>query len=222
MTGEAALLAGVRGGGAGITGLLVVPLLFVPTVAISTLGEPGFEATAEEAVAFFEAVGGSSWAPFMHALQIAGTMVFLWWSIAFIRSFGRVEGERSWLPGAAIASLTVFTAYVVLSSSWATAAQLDGVSPELALYAFDEGNLGFASSWLGLAGFALASGWAILAEGWLPRWQGWLAVTSAVGFVAARFVWTSELWLVPYALFWAWFIAANIALLRRSATASPA
>ena len=76
------------------------------------------------------------------------------------------------------------------------------------LSAFDEGNLGFASSWLGLAGFALASGWAIVADGWLPHWQGWLPVTSAVRFVASRFVWTSQLWLVPYALFWVWFIAA--------------
>ncbi len=101
-----------------------------------------------------------------------------------------------------------------MGSCWATAAQLEDVGPQLALSAFDEGNLGFASSWLGLAGFALASGWAIVADGWLPRSQGWLAVTSAVGFVAARFVWTSQLWLVPYALFWVRFIAANITLLR--------
>ena len=200
--------------GIGIAGLLVLPLLFVPTVAISTLGEPGFEATAREAVTFLEAVGASSWAPFMSALQVLAAMTLLWWSVAFIRSFGPVAEERAWLPIAAIASMTVFAAYVALGSSWATAAQLEDVSPELALYAFDEGNLGFASSWLGLAGFALASGWAIVTDGWLPRWQGWLAVTSAVGFVAARFVWTSQLWLIPYALFWIWFIAANITLLR--------
>ncbi|WP_353508762.1 hypothetical protein [Intrasporangium sp.] len=206
--------------GIAIVGLLVLPLLFVPTVAISTLGEPGFEAPAREAVTFLEAVGASSWAPFMSALQVLAAMTLLWWSVAFIRSFGRVAEERAWLPTAAIASMTVFAAYAVLASSWATAAQLEEVGPELALYAFDEGNLGFASSWLGLAGFALASGWATLAEGWLPRWQGWLAVASAVGFVAARFVWTSQLWLVPYALFWAWFVAANLVLLRRSTTAS--
>ena len=118
--------------------------------------------------------------------------------------------------------MTVFAAYAVLGSSWATAAQLEDVSPELALYAFDEGNLGFASSWLGLAGFALASSWAILAEGWLPRWQGWLALASALGLVAARFVWTSQLWLIPYMLFWVWFVAANITLLRQSLGATRA
>ena len=96
--------------GIGIAGTIVLPLLFVPTVAVSTLGEPGLEATAQETATFLEAVGASSWAPFMHAVQLLPAMTLLWWSVAFIRSFGRVEGERTWLPIAAIASMTVFAA----------------------------------------------------------------------------------------------------------------
>ena len=95
------------------------------------VGRAGFEATALEAATFLEAVGASSWAPFMHAVQVLAAMTLLWWSVGFIRSFGRVEDEATWLPIAAIASMTAFAAFVLLGSSWAIALQLEDVSPQL-------------------------------------------------------------------------------------------
>lgn len=41
-------------------------------------------------------------------------------------------------------------------------------------------------------------------------------MASGLGLVAARFAWaTSELWTVPYLLFWVWIVVLSIRLLRR-------
>lgn len=60
-----------------------------------------------------------------------------------------------------------------------------------------------------------------------PGWRSAMVVVSAglfaaVGFVVARFVWTSEAWLVPYSAFWVWFLAVCIHLLRKPGSLSAA
>jgi uncharacterized membrane protein len=39
-------------------------------------------------------------------------------------------------------------------------------------------------------------------------------VVSGVGLALSRFVWTTDVWLLPYALFWIWVVAVCIRLLR--------
>ena len=38
---------------------------------------------------------------------------------------------------------------------------------------------------------------------------------AGLGFVVARFFWTSEFWLLPYAAFWIWMIIICIQLIRK-------
>jgi hypothetical protein len=49
----------------------------------------------------------------------------------------------------------------------------------------------------------------------LERWMGWWLVATGVGLVASRFFWTSELWTLPYLLFWLWVLVLSVRLLRR-------
>ena len=46
-------------------------LIFVPIIAVASLGEPAFDATREEAAAFFRNTAKSSWA------DVAGTVALL-------------------------------------------------------------------------------------------------------------------------------------------------
>lgn len=204
----------------GVTGLAAVPLLFAPTIALSTLGEPQFEGTADEVVTFLATIRNTSWAEAAMVLQSAAVLVLLWWAVTFTHVMRREEGEPSWRSTAALASIVVFTGGIVLQPSWATAAQLEDLDPGLALFAFDAGNIGFANAWLALGSFAAASGWVIVHTRMLSPALGWMAVASAAGFLTARFVWTSGFWFAPYALFWIWVVAVCIALLRGRATSS--
>lgn len=46
----------------GVTGLAGIVLIFVPIIALWSLGEPPFDATREEVTAFFRNTAESSWA----------------------------------------------------------------------------------------------------------------------------------------------------------------
>ncbi|MGW5239279.1 hypothetical protein ACWEOW_10140 [Monashia sp. NPDC004114] len=202
----------------GVLGLVTVPLLFAPTIAISTLGEPDFSGPPGDVTAFLDAVSQTSWAPAATALQILGSLALLWWAVGFAVLLRRHEGEPAWRSTVALASIVIFAAYVVLEPFWAAASARGSVSRELAVFAFDAGNIGFANSWLALGSFAVACGWVVLSARALPRWLGWLAVASGVGFVLARLDWTSGAWFLPYAAFWVWVVAVCVVLLRRGAS----
>lgn len=85
--------------------------------------------------------------------------------------------------------------------SWngdAAAFRADDLEPQIARFAFDAGNVGFANAWVALGSFAICCGWVIASTRFLPRWLGWLAVASGVGLILSRAVWTSSTWLLPY------------------------
>lgn len=67
-----------------------------------------------------------------------------------------------------------------LSGSWDPAVfRVDeGVDPQLARFAFDMGNLSFASSWVLFGSFSIAAGWLALSSRTLPSWLGWWALVS--------------------------------------------
>jgi hypothetical protein len=50
---------------------------------------------------------------------------------------------------------------------------------------------------------------------------GLVAVAAGIGLVAARAVWTSPVWLVPYALFWLWVLVVSIRFLAGRSPSSP-
>jgi hypothetical protein len=199
----------------GITALVTVMVLFGPIIAISTLGEPAFDATQEEAATFFRNAD-VAWAHAARATATIGMLAFLWFVVGLSTLLRRVEREPAWRSTVALVSGTLVAAYGVVDASWAAAANRGSeLDPGVALYAFDFGNLGFANVWLAMASFAIAVGWVLLDSRALSGWWGWWAVASGLGLLAARFAWEESFWLLPYGLFWLWFIALGVRLIRR-------
>ncbi|KRE21064.1 hypothetical protein [Agromyces sp. Soil535] len=199
----------------GILALVAVVVLFAPTIAISSLGEPQFDATAEEAAAFFRNAD-TAWVVAAQATAAAAALVFLWFVVAFTTLLRRVESEPAWRSTAALASGVLASASGVANVSWDAASNRgDGIDPGLAAFAFDLGNLGFANAWLAFGSFAIASGWVLVASRALPAWWGWWAIVSGIGLIAVRYVWESWVWIVPFFVFWVWVIALAIRLIVR-------
>ncbi|MEO6413415.1 MAG: hypothetical protein ABIO48_12595 [Pedococcus sp.] len=207
-------------GTAGIAGTV---LLFAPVIAVSGLGEPPLHADEQEVVAFFDATAETGWFEATETVLLIGTLVLLWSLVGLGLLLRRAEGQPAWRSAMVVVSAGLFAAYAIVDVSWDVAGRHGSdLDAGLAHYAFDTGNLGFANTWLALGSLAAASGWVTLETRTLPRWTGWLALFAAVGFIVARFVWTTEAWLVPYSAFWVWFLAVCIHLLRKPGSLSAA
>jgi hypothetical protein len=128
-----------------IVGLITVGMLFAPIVAISTLGEPPFTATAEQARAFF-ANGSVGWVQLMSVVPNLAAIGLIWFLVGLALLLARAEGKPAWRSGVALVSGVMLAAYLLLDVRWdATsygAAELDSA---VASFVFDVGNLGFAN-----------------------------------------------------------------------------
>ena len=59
---------------------------------------------------------------------------------------------------------------VLNASGEAASYRAKTLTPELATYAFDVGNLGFANGWVAMGSFLLCAGWAMISARFAPRW----------------------------------------------------
>lgn len=199
----------------GVAGLVGVVLVFVPIIAISSLGEPPLDAKAGEIVTFFRDAD-VAWFQAAQATGAIGMLALLWFFVGFTTLLRRVEGEAAWRSMAAVLSSVLLVAYGNIDVSWNAAISRGAeTDPGVAVYAFDWGNLGFTNAWLAMASFAVATGWVLLETRALQAWWGWLAIACGAGLVAARFVWETWFWTLPYGLFWFWLIALAVRLIRR-------
>ena len=200
----------------GAAGMVGAVLLFTPVISVSSLGEPPLHADEQEVVAFFDATAEAGWFEAGETVFLVGALVLLWSLVGLGLLLRRAEGPPAWRSAMVVVSAGLFAAYAIIDVSWDVAGRHGSdFDSGLAHYAYDTGNLGFANTWLALGSLAAASGWVTLETRVLPRWTGWLALFAAAGFVVARFVWTTNVWLVPYAAFWIWFLAVCIRLLRK-------
>lgn len=199
----------------GIAGLASIVGVFGSQALVQVGGsEPSFDASADTILKFLEARHETLYAAGSFLGLIA--VLALGWFLAGVSVVLReVEGRPPWRSAVALLSGIVAVA-LLMSPGWDLAAFRvdDGIEPQLARYAFDMGNLGFASSWVALAGFLFATGWVFLATPQLPNWLGWPALVAALGFLLGRAFWTTQIWLIPYTLFWLWVVAVSIQLFR--------
>jgi hypothetical protein len=201
----------------GVVGLVSVVLLFAPIIAISSVGEPPFLTSAEQARAFF-INGSEGWLQAATSLISLSAIGLIWFVAGLCLLLGRAEGSPPWRSVVALVSGVLLPAYLLLDVSW-DAASFGSADLDLAVasYAFDAGNLGFANVWIAMASFAVCCGWLILSTRVVGRWLGWWAIASGLGLVISRFFWTSAIWFLPYAAFWIWMIIICIRLIRRPA-----
>jgi hypothetical protein len=202
----------------GAAGLVGMVLVFVPIIALASLGEPPFDATREQVVAFFRNMAESSWADLAEAVLLLGVVALTSFVVGLCLLLRRAEGEPAWRSTVALVFGALFAAFLFTNTSGSAAGNRGaGVDPGLAHFAFDMGNLGFANAWVSMGTFAAFGGWVVLTTRVFSRWLGWLMVASGVGLALSRFVWTRDVWLMPYALFWIWVVIASVRLLRKPA-----
>jgi hypothetical protein len=199
----------------GIIGIVFMVLLFGPIIALSTAGEPPLDATSSEAVKYFGNIE-ANWAQLALAASTLGWIGSLWFFVAFGYLLRRVEGNLPWRSTIATLSGALLAAYGLVGVSLGAASLHGGrITPDVADFAWAFANVGFANAWIAVASFALCSGWVLLSTRALERWMGWWLIVAGLGLVVARFAWTSDLWTVPYLLFWVWLLVLSIRLIRR-------
>jgi hypothetical protein len=199
-----------------VTGLSSFVLLFAMIIPLAAAGEPPFTASNDEARAYFANVS-VGWAQTATAVSSVAAIGILWFVVGLTLVLRRAEGDPPWRSTIALVSGVLLTAYTALDASL-DAASFRGadLDPAVAGYAFAVGSVGFANAWLALASFAVCAGWVGVATGIFGRWLGWWAIISGLGLALSRFFWTSEIWLLPYLLFWLWMIIVCVRLLRWS------
>lgn len=176
--------------------------------------EPPFDASAAVIHDFFDARVPTLYAVGSY-LGVLAAVVLLWFVAGMHALLRDAEGDPPWRSTAALLAGLVYVAGI-LGGGWDLAVfrMEEGVDPQLARFAYDMGNLGFASSWVALGSFALAAGWVILSSRSMPRLMGWWAVAGGAVLVTARAVWTSQIWLIGYALVMLWIVVVSVFLLR--------
>ena|GEM_PF-959421 len=194
----------------GVSGLACVVLIFVPLIAASAQ-EPDFRGSTEEVMAFLRSVS-SPIHGFRTFVFVVGLVAFLWFAISLALLLRRVEGDPPWRSAIAAASGLLLVALILVGTWEAAILRVDDIDPQVARYAFDLGNATFANAWVPLGSFAATAGWVIISTGVVRRWLGWWALVSGVGLVLVRGVWTSQIWLLPYLLFWVWVIVLSVLL----------
>jgi hypothetical protein len=143
-------------------------------------------------------------------------VTFVWFVVALSTLLRRAEDEAPWRSSIAMVSGVLFVALVLSGNEIAAAFRADDLDPQIARYAFDEGQAAFANARVALGSFAVCCGWVIASTRFLPRWVGWLAIASGVGLALSRISWTSYIWLLPNLMFWLWVITVAVLLLRRN------
>jgi hypothetical protein len=210
----------------GAAGGIVFILLQLVSQGLIQVGgsEPAFSAPAEEILSYFQNrdrllfnAGGF--------LSHMSFIAFLWFLGVLWARLRRHEGDPAWMSLVAFGSALAGSAVALASSGWGAAVFRigEGLDPELARYLFDDGNFGFATFWVFLAGFLLTASIVTLRDGALPRWIGWLGLVGALALLAGRAFWDldSGVIFLPYLLAWIWILAASIVLIRDAGKTVP-
>ena len=200
-------------------GLIFVVLQLISQGLMQIGGaEPAFTASSAEIVAFFES-RNLALAELGGYLSGLSGMAFLWFLGALWNVLKNHEGESPWMSMTAAMSGVMMWATGTSEGGWGLAMfRLDeGLSEELLMILFDEGNLGFANMWLPLASMLFATNIIALHKGALPRWIGWFGIMIGFSLLVARFFWAAGGWVfMPYVMFWVWTIAVSVTLMLRA------
>ena len=220
---QPASLTGTRLRATGIAGIAAAVLLFSGQgfILASGTAEPAFGASTAEIRRFWETRDTAFFSTGSY-LTVLGLVALLWFVCGVHTAIRGNGSQHQWLPTVALAS-GVAAVGATLLDAWQLAVfrASEGLDPQLSRFAFDMGNLAFASGWVALGSFAIAAGWAALPSRSLPGWLGWWAVAAGIGLVAARAVWTSPACHVPYALFWLWVLVVSVRFLTGRSPTQP-
>jgi hypothetical protein len=115
----------------GAAGLAGIVLLFVPIIAITTLGEREFDATREEVAAFFRNMAESSWADVADTVVVFGLVALTWFMVGLCLLLRRAEGDPPWRSTVALVFEALFAAYLLTNASLQAAGNRADIDPSL-------------------------------------------------------------------------------------------
>ena len=197
----------------GVTGLAAVVLIFA--VLVGTRPEPPFTSTADMFLTHYRSPNTVA-SDFRSFVFTVGLVTFIWFVAALTTLLRHAEGEAPWRSTIAMGSGVLFVALVLSGNEVAAEFRADDLDPQIARYAFDEGQAAFANARVALGSFAVCCGWVIASTRFLPPWLGWLPIASGGGLALSRISWTSYIWLPFYLMFWLWVVTVAMLLLRRN------
>ena len=110
----------------------------------------------------------------------------------------------------------LFLALVLSSNEVAAAFSADDLDPQIARYAFDEGQAAFANTRVALGSFAVCCGWVIASTRFFTALGGMAGHRSWGGPRPQPDQLDQHIWLPFYLMFWLWVVMVAMVLLRRS------
>jgi hypothetical protein len=148
-----------------------------------------------------------------------GLIACLWFAIGLALTLRPHERGVPW-RSAFLAAAGVISVVSGQIASWDAAVFRSGsISPQVASYAYDLGNISFANSWVATGAVGLCAGLVMLRAPGLPRWAAWWGLLAGAGEVLARAWFRHGFAYLPFALYWAWVLAMSILLLAGCLTA---
>jgi hypothetical protein len=186
----------------------------------TTVPEPAFDGPARDWLAYARATEGQALPG--SPVGMVGIFGFVVFAVCLAVKLAP-SGERTSVP-----SILVVVAAGLMTALWmadealtlASAFRARDLDVSTASLMYGLGNGFFAASWFAIAGLLFAAGLGALASRALPRWLGWSGLVSGVGYFVAACVPLTNLWFIPYALFYFWVVAVSIVLLRSALSPS--
>jgi hypothetical protein len=151
-----------------------------------------------------------------------GLIACLWFAIGLALTLRPHERGVPW-RSAFLAAAGVISVVSGQIASWDAAVFRSGsISPQVASYAYDLGNISFANSWVATGAVGLCAGLVMLRAPGLPRWAAWWGLLAGAGEVLARAWFRHGFAYAPFALYWAWVLAMSVLLVAGRLTATTA
>jgi hypothetical protein len=151
-----------------------------------------------------------------------GLIACLWFAIGLALTLRPYERGVPW-RSAFLAAAGVISVVSGQIASWDAAVFRSGsISPQVASYAYDLGNISFANSWVATGAVGLCAGLVMLRAPGLPRWAAWWGLLAGAGEVLARAWFRHGFAYAPFALYWAWVLAMSVLLVAGRLTATKA
>ena len=151
-----------------------------------------------------------------------GLIACLWFAIGLALTLRPHERGVPW-RSAFLAAAGVISIVSGQIASWDAAVFRSGsISPQVASYAYDLGNISFANSWVATGAVGLCAGLVMLRAPGLPRWAAWWGLLAGAGEVLARAWFRHGFAYAPFALYWAWVLAMSVLLVAGRLTATKA
>jgi hypothetical protein len=149
-----------------------------------------------------------------------GLIACLWFTVGLALVLRRYERGVPW-RSAFLAAAGVISVVSGQIASWDAAVFRSGtISPPVATYAYDLGNISFANSWVAAGAVGLCAGLIMLGAPGLPRWAAWWGLIAGAGEVLARAWFRHGFAYGPFAAYWLWVLAVSVLLLAGRLSAS--